>query len=98
MAAVVVTDFMNRENVWMIQVRRCRSFLLESMQAILVCRVLVTQDLDRNLAPELHVFREIDHTHPARAELIENSVMGNFLRIHVLNRTSHDLFLCLFVA
>ena len=45
------------------------------MQTIFVGRVFVTENLDRNLAPELHVFGKIDHAHPARAELLENSVM-----------------------
>src|SRR6185503_6765321 len=83
MTAVVIADFVNRENVWMVEIRCCGSFLVKPMQSIFVSRVLMTQDLDCNLASELHVFRKIDHAHPARAELLENSVMGNFLRIHV---------------
>jgi hypothetical protein len=43
----------------------------------------LAEDLDRDLAPELHVLGEIDLTHSAGAELLENSIMGNFIRIHL---------------
>ncbi len=52
------------------------------MQAIFVGSELLAQDLDRDLAAELHVFGKIDHTHPARAELLENPVMRNLFGIH----------------
>jgi hypothetical protein len=81
-AAVVNSDFVNSENVWMIEIRRCRSFLFESMESILVGSEFLAEDLDRDLATELHVFGKINHAHPAGAELLENSVMRDFFRIH----------------
>ena len=83
MPAVVDSHFVNRENVWMIQIRCGRSFLLETMQAIFVGSELLAQDLDRDLASELHVLGEIDLTHSAGAELLEYPVMRDFLRIHI---------------
>ena len=52
------------------------------MQTILVGSEFLAEDLDRDLAPQLHVLREIDLTHSAGAQLLENSVMGNFFLLH----------------
>lgn len=37
------------------------------------------ENLDRDLAIELCVFRKVHLTHPARSELLKNAVMGNRL-------------------
>jgi hypothetical protein len=66
----------------MVEIRRCRRFLFESMQSILVGREFVTKDLDRNLAAQLQVFGKIDYAHPAGAELLKNSVMRDLFGIH----------------
>src|SRR5215213_5244661 len=58
------------------------------MQTVLVGSEFLAQDLDRNLAPELHVLSQVNLTHSAGAELLENSVMGNFIGIHHL-KISH---------
>src|SRR5688572_25517480 len=52
------------------------------MQTILVGSEFVTEDLDRDLTAEFHVFGKIDYTHPARTELFENPVMRNLFRVH----------------
>src|SRR6185369_16139773 len=75
-------DFVDRENVWMVQVRSRGRFLFKTMETILVGRIFLAQDLDRDFAPELHVFGKIDLAHPARAELLEDSVMRNFTAVH----------------
>src|SRR5215217_3133923 len=67
----------------MIEIRRRGSFLLKPVQPILVGSVFLTEDLDCNLTSQLHVFGKIDHSHPARAELLENSIVGNSLCLHL---------------
>src|SRR5688500_2060791 len=74
-APAVNADFVNGKDVWMIEVRSGRRFLLETMQAIFVGRELLAQNLDRHLATKLRIFRQIDFTHPAGAESFENPVM-----------------------
>ena len=54
-ASVISADFVNRENVWVIQVGSGRRLLLEALQPIFVGRVLITEDLDRDLAAELAI-------------------------------------------
>src|SRR5215203_6249650 len=83
MAAVVSSDFMDREDVWMIEIGSSGSLLLESMKSIFVRCVFLTEDFDGNLTSELHVFGKVDHAHAARAELFKNPVMRNLLRFHL---------------
>jgi len=44
------------------------------METILVRRKFLAQNLDRDLASELHVFGKIDLAHAARPELFQDSV------------------------
>src|SRR6185503_802178 len=53
------------------------------MQAILISGEFLAQDLDRDLATELHVLGQIDLAHSARAELLQDSVMRNLFGIHL---------------
>src|SRR5918999_4475467 len=69
---------MDRENVWMIQVRGRRGFLFKTMEPILIGGVFLAQNFDGDFAAELHVFRQIDLAHAARAEFFQNPVVGNF--------------------
>src|ERR1041385_7054801 len=59
------------------------------MKTILVGSELLTQDLDRDLAPELHVLGQINLAHPAGAELLEYPIMRDLIRLHA------TCFLCL---
>jgi hypothetical protein len=45
------------------------------METILVGRVLLAENLDRNLATEFDVFGKIDFAHPAGAQLLQNSIV-----------------------
>ncbi len=83
MVSVVNSDFVNRENVWMVEIRRGRRFLFEAIESIPVGSEFVTEDLDRDLATELHVFSKIDDAHPACAELLKNLVMRDLFGIHL---------------
>src|ERR1043165_7783493 len=53
---------------------RLHRFELEAMQSIFIGGEFLAEDLDRDFATEFQIFGQIDHTHPAGAELIENSV------------------------
>jgi hypothetical protein len=65
---VVRGDFVDREDVRMIQSSRCTRFLLETPQPIRICAVRHRQDFDRDLATELRIARAIHLAHAARAE------------------------------
>jgi hypothetical protein len=57
------------DHVGMLKARRRLSLALEALHELGVLRVLVVQDLDRDLAVELGVVREPDVGHPARTDL-----------------------------
>ena len=62
-------DAVDREDVRVIE-RGCRSrLLLKAAQAIVVLRLLGRKELERNLATERGVVREIDLAHTAGAKL-----------------------------
>ena len=46
----------------------------EALDELVVVRVAVVEDLDRDAATELLVLREVDVRHPARAELAHDRV------------------------
>ena len=65
---VRAADVVHRHDRGMVERRRGPRFLLEASQAITVGRVSGGQDLDRDVATEPRVVRQIDVAHPARAE------------------------------
>ena len=52
-------------------------FALEARQPGGVGVVFLAQELDRHLAIETEIFRAIDDTHAALAELVEHAIVGN---------------------
>jgi len=54
--------------------RRVLGLPAEALDELVVVRVAVVQDLDRDPAAELLVLREVDVRHPARAELADDLI------------------------
>ena len=80
--ALVLAQFMNRADVWMIERGRRASFTLEAFLGNGIGEHFGRQELDRNLAAEPLVFGAIDHSHPAAAELLNDPVMRNSFARH----------------
>ena len=80
--AVFVADLVDRDDVRVIERGGGAGFLLEAEQALVVFRELARQHLQSHPPPEPRVLRQIDITHAARANLLENSVMGYGLGDH----------------
>src|SRR5262245_13196832 len=68
MIVIYVTNFMNRENVRIVESRGRLRFLLKATNAIWVCSKSGGQQLERNLASKLGVFGQVDFTHPSCAD------------------------------
>ena len=61
----LVTHFVDRENVWMIE-GGCRvCFLIESVEAIAILSEFFREQFQRDLAAESRVFSQIDFAHAA---------------------------------
>jgi hypothetical protein len=61
----------------MVEGRGRPRFLLEPRQAIRVPRELGGQYFQGQLAAQPRVFGKIDLSHPARAEFVEDAIMGD---------------------
>src|SRR6516162_586673 len=66
--AVVLADVMDRADVRVIQRGNRARFTFEAPQPMLILRERSGQDLDRHMASEPGVVREIDLAHSTRAE------------------------------
>src|SRR5215213_4305075 len=78
-AAVVFANFVNRENVWMIQ-RRCSAcFLEETPAAILLRDVLRWEQLQSYDTLKLCVVSFVDGAHAAGSDRFNDPVMRNAL-------------------
>src|SRR5215217_2000230 len=53
------------------------------MQTIFIGGEFLAQNLDRDLASELHVLGEINLTHSARTELLKYSIMRDLIGFHL---------------
>jgi hypothetical protein len=71
--AMFFIDFVDGANIGMIQ--RCRG-LCFSEKALAVFCGMRRKELQRNRATEFQIFGFIDDTHPALAQLFEDSVVG----------------------
>ena len=73
--AVGFADFINREDVRMIQARGGARLLQKAAAAFIVRHIFGRQDLERDLAVQLFIVRFIDRPHAARAERLKNAIM-----------------------
>ena len=60
-----------------------------SAESLCVVGKFIGEELQRDVATELQVFRFVDDTHPTAPDLAEDAVMGNRLT-HGLRRSSHS--------
>jgi hypothetical protein len=81
-AAIVVSNFMNRADVRMIDGRRGSGFALEPLQRDGIPRQIIRQKLQRNFASQLEILGAIHQAHTACAELRHDLVMPNGLAQH----------------
>src|SRR5262249_44296696 len=77
MASVGLSDFVDGENVRMIESRGCTGLSLETLDALLVFGVVRGQHLYGNSATQPSVFCKEDLTHTASTEFTLDLVMGN---------------------
>src|SRR5262249_20980267 len=74
-----LTDFVNGEDVWMIE-RGCgASFLLEAADSFPILSETRQQQLERHWTVELRVARQVNHSHPARSDPALDAVAPNRL-------------------
>ena len=66
----------------MIQSRGSAGFLFKTIQAISISCIFFTQNLDGYFPPQLHVLRQVDFTHTAGTQFFQDSIVGNFCRVH----------------
>jgi hypothetical protein len=76
---VVLTDVVERANVWMIQGRRGARLTLKSIGGRLIARELGWEKLDRNRAAESNILRAVDDAHAAAAQRFENAIVSDGL-------------------
>ena len=83
--AVGQSHLVNRENVRMIERGGRLRLLLEPRQAFRILRVLVRQNLQRDAAAEARILGQVDLSHPARTELLEDAVVRQDRANHCRN-------------
>jgi hypothetical protein len=75
--SVLLTELVNGADVGVRERGGKTRFALEARQPGGVGVVFLAQELDRHLAIETEIFRAIDDTHAALAELVEHAIVGN---------------------
>ena len=75
--AFVFADFINRENVWMVQRRSSARFLEETATAVILRNILRREQFQRHDALEFVVVSFIDRAHAAGADRFDDPVMRN---------------------
>lgn len=76
---ISLTDFMNRQDIGMIESRGSFGFLHETTDAFGILGEFGGQQFERDFALEQSVLRKINLAHPARAKLRNEHVMRNSL-------------------
>ena len=83
-------DLVDGADVGVVQRGCSPRFPLEATEGLCVVGEFVGKELQSDVATQLQVFRFINHTHPASANLAEDAVMGNVLS-HRLGARGHWL-------
>src|SRR5579863_663615 len=73
--AVQVTEFVNSNDVGMIQRRGRLGFALEAAESLRVVRYVVGQEFESNKATEIDVLCFVNNPHPSAAKLFNHAVM-----------------------
>ena len=80
--AVGFIHLVDRANIGMIQRGGRASFAPKSLERLRVLFQILRQEFQRHSAAEFRVLSLVDHTHPAAAQLAEDSVMRNCFTGH----------------
>src|SRR5208337_1671207 len=75
-AAFVLADFVDREDVRMIQCSSSSGFAQEAFEGLCIARIVTEKELQRDVSAESRVLGAINHTHPATTQLLNDTVMG----------------------
>src|SRR5215471_14362111 len=73
-AAIFFRNFIDRADVWMIEPGRRPCFTEQALLRLLICCGFRWQELDRHSAVERCVLGEIDFTHSARADFLDDLI------------------------
>src|SRR5215470_1046677 len=76
---VLVVNFVDRADVWMIQGGGSFGFTLEPAQGLWVFGYVLRQELEGHKTTELHILGLIHNTHPATAELLDDAIVRDGL-------------------
>src|SRR5689334_5355202 len=86
--ALMLVDLVDRADVGMIQGRRGLGLALEAAECLGIFGDVVGKEFQRDEPLELGVLGLVDDTHPAAAQLLENSVVGYGLADHACRTPS----------
>ena len=76
-SALAFTNLVNVRDVRVVECGRGRRLLLEAAHPILVSGHVRRENLQRHFAMEPRIFRQINLTHPAGADLGDDAVVSN---------------------
>src|SRR4051812_35018142 len=79
---VVLSNFVNRADVGMVQRGSCSGFTPEAFERLYVVREFVRKKLQGYEASELGVFGFVNDSHPTAAQLVHNAIVRNGLADH----------------
>ena len=77
-----IVNLVDGADVRVVQRGRGLGFPLKTAEGLCVLGELVGKKLQGNLATELQVFRLVDNTHPAAAQLLHNVIVRDGLADH----------------
>src|SRR5712692_5508787 len=81
-SAVMLANFIDGANVWMIQSRSSASFTAKSFERLRVFCEVFGQKLEGNEAAQLQILRLVDDTHAPATEFFEDAVVRDGLANH----------------
>src|ERR1700730_10982233 len=80
--ALLLPDLIDRADIGMVESRSSLSFSLEAGQGLGVTGEVIGQKLQGDKSVQGHVLGLVDHTHPAAAELLNDTVVRDGLADH----------------
>jgi len=75
----MLPNVVNRADIGVVQGRGRLGFALETAESLVISGNLFRQEFEGNKTMEPGVFRLVDHTHPAAAQLLNDAVVRNGL-------------------
>src|SRR5271157_2268834 len=80
--AVILSDFVNGADIWVVQRRRRARFALKPLQRKRIFFRLGGQELERDMPTEVDVLGFVDHSHSSAAQLRQDTVVRDSLADH----------------